>query len=161
MNYSQRLAITLQTVFGGVALIPAAVGLYGAMSYTVSQSTARTRAADGSWCQRSGFAALGNIARFNSGHRGSCSRSHSSRSVNVINGQTSLPGQPIRSDDIRIRLRSHDCGCDDGLFLACLARYSNRSGERFAKLVFKAPRNKNCGGNCKESTPAPTPVDGI
>jgi putative ABC transport system permease protein len=39
MNYSQRLAITLQTVFGGVALIPAAVGLYGAMSYTVSQST--------------------------------------------------------------------------------------------------------------------------
>jgi hypothetical protein len=60
-----------------------------------------------------------------------------------------------------IRLRSHDCDCDDGLFLACLARYSNRSGERFAKLVFKAPRNKNCGGNCKESTPAPTPVDGI
>jgi hypothetical protein len=24
----------------------------------------------------------------------------------------------------------------------------NRSGERFAKLVFKGPRNKNCGGNC-------------
>ena len=58
----------------------------------------------------------------NSGHRGSCSRSHCSRSVNVINGQTSLPGQPIRSDDIRIRLRSYDCGCDDGLLLACLAR---------------------------------------
>jgi len=39
MNYSQRLAVTLQTVFGGVALMLAGVGLYGVMSYTVSQST--------------------------------------------------------------------------------------------------------------------------
>ena len=36
---SQRIAVTLLTVFGGLAVLLAAVGLYGVMSHAVSQST--------------------------------------------------------------------------------------------------------------------------
>src|SRR6266567_6975395 len=39
MSYSQRLAVTLVSIFGGMALFLAAIGLYGVMSYSVSQST--------------------------------------------------------------------------------------------------------------------------
>jgi macrolide transport system ATP-binding/permease protein len=39
MIYSQRLAVTLVALFGGMALFLAAIGLYAVMSYTVSQGT--------------------------------------------------------------------------------------------------------------------------
>jgi len=39
MSYSQRLAVTLVAIFGGMALFLAAIGLYAVMSYSVSQST--------------------------------------------------------------------------------------------------------------------------
>ncbi len=38
-SYSQRLAVTLVAVFGIIALLLAAIGLYAVMSYSVSQST--------------------------------------------------------------------------------------------------------------------------
>jgi macrolide transport system ATP-binding/permease protein len=39
MSYTQRLAAALLAIFGGMALFLAAIGLYGVMSYSVSQST--------------------------------------------------------------------------------------------------------------------------
>jgi ABC-type antimicrobial peptide transport system permease subunit len=39
MSYSQRLAVTLVSIFGGMALFLAAIGLYAVMSYSVSQGT--------------------------------------------------------------------------------------------------------------------------
>ncbi|MFL6513576.1 MAG: ADOP family duplicated permease [Chthoniobacterales bacterium] len=39
ISYSQRLAVTLVAIFGAMALVLAAIGLYAVMSYSVSQST--------------------------------------------------------------------------------------------------------------------------
>ena len=39
ISYSQRLAVTLVALFGGMALFLAAIGLYAVVSYTVSQAT--------------------------------------------------------------------------------------------------------------------------
>jgi predicted permease len=39
MSYTQRLAVALLAIFGGMALFLAAIGLYAVMSYSVSQST--------------------------------------------------------------------------------------------------------------------------
>jgi ABC-type antimicrobial peptide transport system permease subunit len=39
ISYSQRLAVTLVALFGGMALFLAAIGLYAVISYSVSQGT--------------------------------------------------------------------------------------------------------------------------
>ena len=39
MGWSKRAAVTLLIIFGGIALLLAGIGLYGVMSYSVSQST--------------------------------------------------------------------------------------------------------------------------
>ena len=39
MTWSQRAAVTLLMIFGGIALLLAGIGLYGMMSYAVSQSS--------------------------------------------------------------------------------------------------------------------------
>ena len=39
MSYTQRLAVALLAIFGGMALLLASIGLYAVMSYAVSQGT--------------------------------------------------------------------------------------------------------------------------
>src|SRR6059036_1931698 len=39
MTWSKRAAVTLLMIFSGIALLLAGIGLYGVMSYSLSQST--------------------------------------------------------------------------------------------------------------------------
>jgi ABC-type antimicrobial peptide transport system permease subunit len=132
----QQVAVTLVGVLGGLALLLAAIGLYGVMSYAVSQSTRELglRMALGTGAS--------NLLRLVMKRGLALTAGGVALGAAVALGLTRLLGNllynvspPAGSAGVRVGFPGDDDCRIDSVFLACVARRADRSGAGAARVM--------------------------
>ncbi len=140
VSYTQRLAVTLVALFGGMALFLAAIGLYAVMSYAVSQSTRELglRMALGAGVQDLLRLVVSRGLRLTAA--GIVIGAIAAIILTRLMGNLLCKSEPERSAGIWVRIRCDDLRRIDRLSSPCSPRNQNRSGLRAADLVVDLPR---------------------
>jgi hypothetical protein len=134
---AQRLAVAMLGVFGGLALLLATIGLYGVMSYTVSQSTRELglRMALGAGASD----LLRMVVTWPGIDRGGPYPGRGGGAgIDRADRKPALQGEPARPSGVRVGIRGDDDRLIGGVFFACLARDADRSGPGIAGLTAKS-----------------------
>ena len=135
MSYTQRLAVTLLALFGGMALFLAAIGLYAVMSYAVSQSTRELglRMALGAGANDLLRLVMSRGLALTAG--GIVIGAIAALTLTRLMGNLLYKVSPRDPLAFGLAFRHHDHRRADRMFFAGMARDADRSGPRAAELI--------------------------
>ena len=127
MSYTQRLAVALLAIFGGMALFLAAIGLVRGHVIFGFASDARARHANGARRARTGHSPAGPFTGIALNDRRDRDRWSSGPSAHSFDGQSTLQSQSARSNRLRAGVDHSARGCAARLLSSCAPGHSDRS----------------------------------